>query len=67
MSIQTSITKLGECSTCRGQGFIRIEMPELAIPRTESYSKYKVILAFLLGTLILSPALLGLYWEMFLK
>lgn len=70
MSTQTSITKLEECPTCRGGGFIRVEMPKLFVPKTEVYSKhnkYKVILAFIIGSLILSPALFGLYWEVFLK
>ncbi len=70
MSTQTSITKLEECPKCRGRGFIRVEMPKLFVAKTEDYSKhnkYKVILAFILGSLILSPALLGHHWEMFLK
>ena len=70
MSTQTSITQLEECPTCRGGGFIRVEMPKLFVPKTEGYSKdnkYRVILAFILGSLILSPALLGHHWEILLK
>jgi hypothetical protein len=70
MSTQASMTKLAECPTCRGEGFIRVKMPKLFVPKTEGYSKdtkYRVILAFILGSLLLSPALLGHHWEIFLK
>jgi hypothetical protein len=72
MSTQTSITRLEECPTCHGGGFITVEMPKLFAPKMESYSKdnkyrVRVILAFILGTLVLSPALLGHHWEIFLK
>jgi hypothetical protein len=70
MSTQASITRLEECPTCRGGGFIRVEVPKLFAPKKEGYSKenmYRVILAFILGTLVLSPALLGHHWEIFLK
>jgi hypothetical protein len=63
MSIQASITKMEECPTCRGRGFIRVDWPELIIPKTEGYPTAKLVLAFILGFLMLSPALLGLYWE----
>ncbi len=63
MSIQASITNLEECPTCRGNGFIRVEKSELFIPKTEVDSTAKLVVAFILGIFILSPALLGLYWE----
>ena len=34
--------------------------------KTEWSPKAKLILAFILGFLVLSPAILGLYWERFL-
>jgi hypothetical protein len=70
MSTQTSITELEECPRCRGGGFVRVEKAKLSVPKMEGYSKdnkYRVILAFILGSLILSPALLGHHWEIFLK
>ena len=63
MSIQASITNLEECPTCRGKGFIRAEKFELFIPKTEVGSTAKLVMAYILGIFILSPALLGLYWE----
>jgi hypothetical protein len=63
MSTQASIRQLEECPTCRGRGFIRVEMRELFIPITAGYPTAKLVLAFMLGFLMLSPALLGLYWE----
>ena len=63
MSIQASITNLEECPTCRGMGFIRIEESELFITKKKVDSTAKLVVAFILGVFILSPALLGLYWE----
>ncbi len=64
MSTQTVIfEKLEECPTCRGRGFIGAVGTESVIPGTEGVSTAKLVLAFILGFLMLSPALLGLYWE----
>ncbi len=63
MSIQASIKNLEECPTCRGSGFIRVEISELFIPKKELESTTKLVVAFILGLLMLSPALVGLYWE----
>lgn len=34
--------------------------------RMQWFPSFKLILAFVLGVLLLSPAILGLYWEMLL-
>jgi hypothetical protein len=68
MLIQAPAKKVEECPTCRGRGVIELEMTESFIPeKTQGYSTAKMILAFIIGFLILSPALLGLYWEMILS
>jgi hypothetical protein len=68
MSKQASVQKMEECPACRGSGFIEFEMTELVIPeKTQGYPTAKLIMAFIIGFLMLSPAILGLYWEIFLK
>jgi hypothetical protein len=59
--------KKEECPTCRGNGFIEVEIAKLFNPETtRGYPTAKGVLAYLIGFLILSPALLGIYWEIFL-
>jgi hypothetical protein len=68
MLIKASGKRVEECPTCRGMGFIEFEMKEFFIPeKTQEYPTPKLMLAFILGFLVLSPALLGLYWEIFLS
>ncbi len=63
MPTQAAFQNLEPCPTCRGRGFIQNESAETFFPNTVAYSAAKLVLAFILGFLMLSPALLGLYWE----
>ncbi len=63
MLAQSAIQTTEECPTCCGRGFIRVEKAECYFPKTEAYSTVRLTEAFILGLLILSPTLLGLYWE----
>ncbi len=67
MSDQALIVKMEECPACRGRGYIRTAAPEEFIPQAKGYAGAKLAFAFVLALLLLSPALLGLYWESLLS
>ncbi len=67
MPTQAAIQRSAECPFCHGRGYIGLKSRETSVPRTQEPPAAKLVLAFVLGFLMLSPALLGLYWETLLS